>query len=112
MMLRWALTVTYVGVLIVALVAEFYLKNPTISAVLFWGVLVWFVASFFVYRHPAMSRPVGLGRTPRPAGNGTGGAAPLPSTSPVDLGFCLHCGTHVAPGTSECPSCGRTVLPV
>ena len=55
-MLRWALTITYVVVLVVALVVQLF--YPSISAILFWGVLGWFVVSLFLYRLPAMNRPV------------------------------------------------------
>ncbi|MCI4320742.1 MAG: hypothetical protein L3K18_09195 [Thermoplasmata archaeon] len=111
MMLRWALTVAYVAVLVVALVAQIF--DPAISPFLFWGVLIWFIASLFLYRLPAMSRPVGWGKSaPRPSNGGTALPSGMPSTPPVDLGFCVRCGTHITPGTSVCPSCGRTVLPV
>jgi hypothetical protein len=109
-MLRWALTITYVAVLVVALVVQLF--YPSISAILFWGVLGWFVVSLFLYRLPAMNRPVTLFGKPKEAPTpGRSPAAPLPS-GPVDLGFCLHCGTHVAPGVSVCPSCGHTILPL
>jgi hypothetical protein len=111
MMLRWALTVAYVAVLIVALVAQIF--DPAISPLLFWGVLIWFIASLFLYRLPAMSRPVSWGRSAgRPSTSGSPLPSGQPSTPPVDLGFCVRCGTHLTPGTPICPTCGRTVLPV
>ena len=109
-MLRLALTIVYVAVLAVAVVAQFVV--PAVSSYVFWGVLIWFVASLFLYRSPAMNRPVHLRRTPRPAPDGT----PLPSSPALpgstDLGFCVHCGTNLTAGSSVCPACGRTVLPV
>ncbi|HXQ93999.1 MAG TPA: zinc ribbon domain-containing protein [Thermoplasmata archaeon] len=111
MMLRWALTLTYIGVLVLAFVVQIF--DPRISAYLFWGVLGWFVISLFLYRLPAMNRPISLGRKPATSGSGppTAATAPLPS-APVDVGFCIHCGTPAAPGASVCPTCGRTILPV
>jgi hypothetical protein len=108
--LRWVMTIGYMVVLVVAILVEF--KDPAISNFIFYGVLIWFVLSLFLYRLPAMNRPVSFGKTPKPAAAGAG--APLPSSgSPsVSLDFCTNCGTHVAPGTSVCPNCGRTILPV
>lgn len=110
MMVRWAVTIAYVAVLVVALVAQIF--DPAISSLLFWGVLIWFVASLFLYRLPVMSRPIGLGRSAPPSGAGAPLPSATPSGPPVDVGFCVHCGTHIAPGISVCPNCGRTVLPV
>ena len=107
MQLRWALTIVYVVVLVFAFVVQIF--DPAISALVFWGVFAWFIASLFLYRLPAMSRPVGLGRTPRPA---AGPSSMPPRTPPVDLGFCVRCGTHLPEGSSECPQCGRPVVPV
>lgn len=110
MMLRWALTIAYIGVLVVALVLQLFV--PSISTLLFYGVLAWFVLSLFLYRLPAMNRPISFGKKPAPPPVPPGpSGAPLPS-SPVDLGFCVKCGTHLPPGTSVCPVCGKTVLPV
>jgi hypothetical protein len=115
MMLRWALTLTYIGVLVLALVVQ--ILDPKLSAIMFWGVLGWFVVSLFLYRLPAMNRPISFGRkaTPTamsPSSGPSGSTAPPLPSGPVDVGFCIHCGTPVAPGVSVCPSCGRTILPV
>ncbi|MCI4325823.1 MAG: zinc ribbon domain-containing protein [Thermoplasmata archaeon] len=107
MILRWVLTISYLVVLVVAILVQFL--DPAISVFLFYGVLGWFILSFFIYRLPAMNRPISWGKTapPPPA------SAPLPSGSPaVSLDFCTNCGTHVAPGTATCPSCGRAIAPV
>jgi zinc ribbon protein len=107
LILRWVLTIAYLVVLAVAILVQFV--YPAISGLLFYGVLGWFVVSLFLYRLPAMNRPIGAPKPPKT----TPDSAPLPSAGPsVALDFCTHCGTHVAPGTSVCPSCGRTVLPV
>jgi hypothetical protein len=107
LILRWVLTIVYLVVLAAAILVQFV--APAISGLLFYGVLGWFVVSLFLYRLPAMNRPIG---GPKPT-KATADAAPLPSGGPVvSLDFCTHCGTHVAPGTSVCPSCGRTILPV
>ncbi|MCI4328374.1 MAG: zinc ribbon domain-containing protein [Thermoplasmata archaeon] len=107
MILRWVLTITYLVVLAVAILVQFL--DPAIAGLLFYGVLGWFVLSLFLYRLPAMNRPIGWSKPPAAPANG----APLPSGSPVvSLDFCTNCGTHVPPGTSVCPSCGRTIVPV
>ncbi|MCI4370337.1 MAG: hypothetical protein L3J81_03300 [Thermoplasmata archaeon] len=109
-MLRWALMIAYIGVLVVALIVQLF--YPSVSTLLFYGVLGWFVLSLFLYRLPAMNRPVSFGGGSKPApAPVVAGSAPLPS-GPIDVGFCIHCGTHIAPGISVCPTCGRTVLPV
>jgi hypothetical protein len=112
MQLRWVMMLAYLGVVIVVIVLQIF--DPALSGILFWGLLLWLIASFFIYRLPIMNRPVGWGTsgagastsysttpTPRP-----------PPTAPVDLGFCMYCGTHIPAGSSTCPSCGRTILPV
>ncbi|HEV8049858.1 MAG TPA: zinc ribbon domain-containing protein [Thermoplasmata archaeon] len=109
-MLRWALTLTYIGVLIAALVVQIF--DPRLSAILFWGVLGWFVLSLFLYRLPAMNRPISFGRKPAAAPGAPGTPSPPLPSAPVDVGFCIHCGTPAAPGASICPTCGRTILPV
>jgi hypothetical protein len=107
--LRWVLTISYLVVLVVAILVEFL--APAISVYLFYGVLAWFVLSFFIYRLPAMNRPIGWSKSTKPAPGPT--STPLPSGSPaVSLDFCTNCGTHFPPGTSTCPSCGRTISPV
>ena len=108
MILRWVLTIAYLVVLAAAILVQFV--APAISGLLFYGVLGWFVVSLFLYRLPAMNRPIGGPKTPKPTADA---APPLPSGGPaVSLDFCTHCGTNVAPGSSVCPSCGRTILPV
>jgi hypothetical protein len=107
LILRWVLTIAYLVVLAAAILVQFV--YPAVSGFLFYGVLGWFVVSLFLYRLPAMNRPIGGAKTAKPVAD----AAPLPSGGPsVALDFCTHCGTNVAPGTSVCPSCGRTILPV
>lgn len=109
MILRWVVTITYLVVLAVAILVQIY--DPAVASFLFYGVLGWFVLSIFIYRLPAMNRPIGWKK--KAAAPSTNGTSPLPSGSPsVSLDFCTNCGTHVPPATSVCPSCGRTILPV
>jgi hypothetical protein len=87
---------------------------PALSTVIFYVLILWIVASFFVYRLPAMSRTIGRPAPPRPASFSpaiTPAFGPG-SSPPTDLGFCAFCGTNVEPGTHLCPSCGRTLSPV
>jgi hypothetical protein len=112
MQLRWVMMLGYLGVVIAVIVLQIY--DPALSGILFWGLLIYLVLSFFLYRLPVMNRPVGWGSS---SGGAASSSAPLPSarappTPPVDLGFCMYCGTHLVAGASTCPSCGRTVLPV
>jgi hypothetical protein len=107
LILRWVLTITYIVVLAVAILVQIY--DRALGEYIFYGVLGWFVLSFFIYRLPAMNRPIGWSKKATPPADGT----PLPSGSPsVALDFCTNCGTHVPPGTSVCPTCGRTIVPL
>ncbi|MGC2288554.1 MAG: zinc ribbon domain-containing protein [Thermoplasmata archaeon] len=112
MQLRVLFSIVNIGIFLVLFALEFVI--PKYATILFYLLLAWFVASFLILRLPFMSRRIGgkpaLPPAPTPAG------APLPSmgaplTPGVDaaeIGFCPHCGTHVAPGTLVCPSCGRS----
>jgi hypothetical protein len=112
MQLRVLFSVVNIGIFLVLFALEFVI--PTYATILFYLLLVWFVVSFLILRMRFMSRPVGRGippSTPVPPAGGT----PLPSSTSIggggvdgaEIGFCPHCGTHVAPGTLVCPSCGR-----
>jgi hypothetical protein len=90
---------------------------PAAATYVFYALLAWIVASLFIYRLPVMNRQIGGGpsRAPPPPsyppvsapfGTTAGGGTPLASH---DVGFCIHCGTNVAPGTTTCPTCGRSV---
>jgi zinc-ribbon domain len=115
MQLRMLFSFVNIAIFLVLFALEFVI--PKYATVLFYLLLAWFVVSFLLLRMRFMSRPVGRG-TPRPASTlpPTPAGAPLPSSgaSPVagvdasEIGFCPHCGTHVAPGTLVCPSCGRS----
>jgi hypothetical protein len=112
MQLRVLFSIVNIGIFLVLFALEFVI--PRYATLLFYLLLGWFVASFLILRLPFMSRRVGRGPSPTPAA--TPANAPLPSAGPpgstgvdsADLGFCPHCGTHVAPGTLVCPSCGRS----
>ncbi|MGI0132589.1 MAG: hypothetical protein ACREDK_05805 [Thermoplasmata archaeon] len=88
---------------------------PAVAGFIFYGLLLWLVAGFFIYRLPVMSRSVGTAPAPRPAPFLP--PAPTPafgpgSSPPVDLGFCMFCGTNLEPGTPQCPTCGHALAPV
>lgn len=88
------------------------LLEPAYATLIFYVLLGWFIGSIVLLRASFMNRR--LGGTPAPAGT-PGGPAPLPSgAAPLargvdgaEIGFCPFCGTHIAPGTLVCPSCGR-----
>ncbi|MCI4331687.1 MAG: zinc ribbon domain-containing protein [Thermoplasmata archaeon] len=89
---------------------------PKLQLDIFYIVLVWVIAGFFIYRLPIMSRQVGQPRVSAAApaalpsaASPLGGVAPPPGTSAGALGFCLYCGSMVDPGTALCPNCGRSL---
>jgi hypothetical protein len=108
--LRTVFTITYLGTVIVAVALNLF--YPSIAVWVLYGLLIWFVASLFLYRLPVMARPIGNLRRPGPNPSVT----PLSSNSTVSaggpsafLGFCTNCATPVEPGTPVCPSCGRRI---
>jgi hypothetical protein len=117
MMVRTAVLLLYLVVL--AALFALQLIFPVLAVFVFYGLLFWLVASFFVFRLPGMSRPLpGTGgarsgpapNSPTaPSAPATAGGAPLPSTGPLFLGFCAFCGKDLASGTTVCPACGHPV---
>ena len=109
------MTTLYLVAVAVALLLQFV--YPPLALYLVLGLLVWFVASLFVYRLPVMSRTLGatvvttpgLGRSPAPESAG----APLRSgATPVSgkfLDFCPYCARAVEPGTPVCPDCQHRI---
>jgi zinc-ribbon domain len=124
MLLRVLFSLINIGIFLALFVLYFVLTGY--MDLVFYALLGWFVASFLLLRLPIMSRRVGGGPSASsaapaaaPVGSSTGasgGGTPLPSSTTMptsgvdaaDIGFCPHCGTHVPPGTSVCPSCGRS----
>ena len=112
MQLRVLFSIVNIAVFLVLFALEFVI--PRYATYLFYLLLAWFVVSFLILRMRFMSRPVG-GRTLTPTAGPPTPGTPLPSsTGPgatgvdgAEIGFCPHCGTHIAPGTLFCPSCGR-----
>jgi hypothetical protein len=83
---------------------------PSLSTLVFYGLLFWFIASFFVFRLPGLSgSPSGRGNPTGGPPSGSPGAPPLPSSPPVSLGFCAFCGRDLPTGSSICPGCGHAV---
>jgi len=112
MILRTFVLILYVAVLGVAFALQFL--EPALSVYVFYGLLFWLVASFFVFRLPGMSRPVpgtggGRGASPPGAAPRASPGAPLPSTGPLSLGFCAFCGRDLPVGSTTCPGCGHPV---
>jgi zinc-ribbon domain len=113
MQLRVLFSIVNIGIFLVLFVLEFVL--PKYANLLFYLLLAWFVVSFLLLRMRFMSRPVGRA-TPAALPAPPVAGAPLASSSTAgppgvdgaEIGFCPHCGTHIAPGTLFCPSCGRT----
>lgn len=106
MILRTVFTITYLGTVIVAIALNLF--YPAIAVFVLYGLLIWFVASLFLYRLPIMGRRIGALRRPN-ATAATPTAAPSSGTAPTFLGFCTNCATPVEPGTPVCPSCGRRI---
>ena len=112
MLVRNLVLVVSLFAMAAAFVADYLF--PAVSGFIFYGLLLWLVAGFFIYRLPVMSRNVG-GRPARPAPFAP--PAPPPafgpgSSPPLDLGFCMFCGTNLEPGTHLCPACGHNLGPV
>lgn len=119
MQLRVLFSMVNIGIFLVLFALEFVF--PRYATLLFYLLIVWFVASFLLLRLRFMSRPVG-GRPaltppasappapPPPAGAplASSAASPGAGVDAADIGFCPHCGTNVAPGTLICPACGRS----
>jgi hypothetical protein len=110
MIVRTAVLALYAVVLVAALVVQFYF--PALGVYVFYGLLFWLVASFFVFRLPGMGRPVPGSRAPplpRPEPNAGPTGTPLSSGPPVTLEFCAFCGTSLPAGALRCPACGHAV---
>lgn len=114
--MRWGSLVSIVSVAAVLVAFGLQILYPHEQLYIFYIVLVWVIAGFFVYRLPIMSRTVG--GTKRLSGGSPvasasdhpiPGMGPPPGTSAGALGFCMYCGSHVDPGTALCPSCGRSL---
>ncbi|MCI4335781.1 MAG: hypothetical protein L3K17_01090 [Thermoplasmata archaeon] len=90
------------GVLLAAVVLEFLF--PQYSTIIFFVLLAWVIISFTYFLSPAARR------RPSPAGMGTSSRGPpnLTGLSP-DIGFCIYCAAPLEPGTTTCPSCGRSL---
>ncbi|HEV2167096.1 MAG TPA: zinc ribbon domain-containing protein [Thermoplasmata archaeon] len=110
MIVRTAVLAAYAAVLGAALLIQFL--YPALGVYVFYGLLFWLVASFFVFRMPGMGRTLPSGGPARPTPRISAevpGAPPLPSTPPVALEFCAFCGTSLPEGAAKCPACGHTV---
>ena len=112
MIVRSAVLLLYAAVLAIAFVVQIVV--PALGVYVFYGLLFWLIASFFVFRLPAMSRPIPGTRAPLSAAR----SAPLasdrslpPSTPRVALEFCAFCGTTLPSGALRCPACGHSVQP-
>jgi hypothetical protein len=97
----------------IAIALEFV--YPEIALPVFYALLIWYVASIFLYRSSFMARPIGRGAPPAappppPAPLPAAAAAPAPSGPTLSqLDFCAFCGTNVKPGTTQCPVCGKPI---
>ena len=99
MLVRNLVLIVSLFAMAVAFVADYLV--PAVSGFIFYGLLLWLVAGFFIYRLPVMARNVG-GAPPRPAPCTP--TAPPPafgpgSSPPVELGFCMFCGWILESGT-------------
>ncbi|MCI4348753.1 MAG: hypothetical protein L3J93_00830 [Thermoplasmata archaeon] len=114
MILRTAVLAIYLAALAAALALQFVV--PGIAVYVFYGFLFWLIASFFVFRMPAMSRPIARGSPVRDlAPNSSPGPADAPSlalpssTPPIALPFCAYCGADLPEGATTCPACRHAV---
>jgi hypothetical protein len=87
---------------------------PAYSTFAFWAALAWLLSSLFLRRSTGVGRPAGtsgpLGSTPTGSSTALGSAsANRPTVGAEGLGFCVYCGTNLAAGELECPSCHRLV---
>ena len=103
MILRTLIVELYIVACVAAIAVDYFV--PSLYLWLLGALLAWFALSFFVYRLPAMHRPVFGSSAPAPAAAAPGTAAP----APTHLGFCAYCATPIEPGTPICPACGRTI---
>jgi hypothetical protein len=103
--LRTLVIQLYIVACVVAIAVDYYV--PALYFYLLAALLVWFAVGFYVYRLPAMNRPIfGTAGPPAPAPLPFGEPTPTAAT----LGFCAYCAAPFEPGTVACPACGRTVM--
>jgi hypothetical protein len=106
--LRTLVIQLYIVACVVAIAVDYYL--PSLYFWLLAGLLAWFVIGFYVYRLPAMSRPV-FGTAPAPPAAAPPSPPFGPATLPAaPLGFCAYCAAPMEPGALVCPACGRSVM--
>ena len=110
MLVRTATMIASFALLITGLILQ--LLYPALAVYIFWTFLVWLIASLFLFRMPAMSRPIG-GPASTPSLSqasqalpSAAGSAPTHSSS---LGFCVYCAGPIEPGTAVCPACGHRI---
>lgn len=110
MHLRAVLTI--VNFVVVAVALAIFFLAPAYATIAVYAVLVWMFSSLVIFYLPVGSRqgrptgPPSAAGSATSASSGSTSAPPLPSSG---IGFCIYCGTHLAPGASVCPACGRTV---
>jgi hypothetical protein len=87
---------------------------PQYADYVLYAFIAWMIVGFVVLTSRWGNRPVGS--SPRAAGLPAGAPLPSAATAPVGTpaapGFCIFCGTDLAPGTGRCPACHRAVRPV
>jgi hypothetical protein len=107
---RTFVTVLYLIAVVTALALQFFV--PVLGAYLLYGLLGWFMLSFFLYRMPVMSRRL-FGRSgPTASATPVRPVVGIPLASNPEgtpLGFCAYCATAVEPGTPVCPACGHAI---
>lgn len=100
--MRSIVPVISLAVLLAAVLLEFLF--PQYSNLIFLVLLVWVIVSFVYFLRPSAMRG------PRPT---LSSSAPLstPNLSGLspDIGFCIYCAAPIEPGTTTCPSCGRSL---
>ena len=110
MILRTLVSGVSLVVVVVALLLQFVF--PQIAQYLLLPLLVWIAVAFFVYRMPAMARPIGGSAVGAIGGAGGAPVGVFDTTPPEgrsNLGFCTYCAAPVESTTTVCPACGRAV---
>ena len=104
MLMRRVVAISSLVLVGVSVVAQFLL--PQYATWIFYGVLLWMMASFLAF----YGRPIGR---PSPAA-GPGDLPPAPGSSgpPRNIDFCVYCGTPLGAGLGVCPACGKVARPI
>lgn len=103
---------TLVNFVVVAIALAIFFLDPAIASIAVYAVLIWMFASLMIFYLPWGNRqlhPSGPPVAPGVGPAGSGGPSSAPPLPTSGIGFCIYCGTNLAPGAPACPACGRAV---